>query len=80
MPKRPRTKKPREGNPTRGEGVLSATYDAGDNSETLHTCIIVGRKYRGGFSRSNKFWPKTQGKQHYRDRKTNVAQSGDANT
>jgi hypothetical protein len=77
---RSRTKKPREGKPTRGEGVLSATYDAGDNSETLHTFIIVRQKYRDGFRRSIRFWLKAQGKQHYRNKATNVFANRDANT
>ena len=30
-------KKPRAGEPAQGEGVRSATYNAGNNSETMHT-------------------------------------------
>lgn len=59
-------------NPHEAKVCYSVTYNAGDNSETLHTNNVVAKNYRDGFRRSNRFWPKSQGKWHYRAKATNV--------
>jgi hypothetical protein len=45
-------------NPHEAEVCYSVTYDAGNNSETVHTNNAVAKNYRDGFRRSIRFWPK----------------------
>ena len=39
-------------NPHEAKVCYSVTYDAGNNSETLHTNNVVAKNYRAGFRRS----------------------------
>jgi hypothetical protein len=67
-------------NPHEAKVCYSATYDAGNNSETAHTDNVVARNYRDGFRRSNRFWLNSQRNWHYYAKATNVVSRRGANT